>query len=156
MADITYTTTAAPMFRAYNRCKFDIGIVTAQGRQYNIKPDSFVLLTMDDIAYIDSICRKKKLFGSGMLEAVDANGKPLNYEQMGVVEDVENKILSDDEISAALKKPLKAFSEWLEGIEDPVELHAIYMVATKMDLPSSKIKVLKAKMPDKDWLDEMD
>jgi hypothetical protein len=111
---------------------------------------------MDDIAYIDSICRKKKLFGSGMLEAVDANGKPLNYEQMGVVEDVENKILSDDEISAALKKPLKAFSEWLEGIEDPVELHAIYMVATKMDLPSSKIKVLKAKMPDKDWLDEMD
>ena len=135
MADIAFSTVTTPTFRAYNRCKFDIGVKTAQGREYNIKPDSFALLTMDDIAFIDSVCQKKKLFGSGMLEAVDANGKPIS--------------------TAALKKSLKAFTEWLNGIDDPVELHAIYTVASGMDLPASKLKVLNAKMPNKDWLDEL-
>ena len=156
MADISFSTVATPTFRAYNRCKFDIGVTTPTGRQYNIKPGSFALLTLDDIAYIDSICRKKKLFGSGMLEAVDANGKPLNFDQINVVEDTEHKILSDEEITAALKKTVKAVTEWINGIDDPVELHAIYTVATGMDLPVSKLKVLKAKMPNKDWLDELE
>ena len=156
MADISFSTVATPTFRAYNRCKFDIGVTTAQGRQYNIKPGSFALLTLDDIAFIDSICQKKKLFGSGMLEAVDANGKPLSFDQINVVEDEEHKIMSDEEITAALKKSIKAVTEWINGIDDPVELHAIYTVAVGMDLPASKLKILKAKMPNKDWLDEFE
>ena len=100
--------------------------------------------------------RKKKLFGSGMLEAVDANGKVLTFDQMHVVEDEEHKVMSDEEISAALKKSLKSVTEWLEGIDDPVELHAIYTVAKTLDLPASKIKLLKSKMPGKDWLDELE
>ena len=155
MSDINYAAVAAPKFRCYNRCKFDIGVVTAEGRQYNIKPDSFALLTMDDIVYIDSICQKKKLFGSGMLEAEDANGKVLTFDQMNIVPDDEHAILSDEEITAELKKSLKSFTEWINGIDDPVELHAIYTVASRLDLPASKLKVLKAKMPNKDWLDEL-
>ena len=151
------TATAAPKFRAYNRCKYDIGVVTADHRQYNIKPGSFALLTLDDIAYIESICQDKKFFGAGMLEVVDAAGKRLTFEQMSVVEaPEEEKVLTEDEITAALKKSLKQFTEWLDKIDDPVELHAIYTVASKMDLPSSKLKALSAKMPNKDWLEQME
>lgn len=155
MAEITYSTTMAPKFRVYNRCKYDIGVTTVDGRQYNIRPNSFTLLTMDDIEFIESICREKKFFGSGMLEVVDASGKKPSLEQINIVPDEEHRVLTDDEITAALKKSLKAFTEWIDGIDDPVELHAIYTVATTMDLPASKLKVLNAKMPNKDWLDEL-
>ena len=156
MAELAFAATTVPKFRVYNRCKYDIGVVTADGRQYNIKPNSFAMLTMDDIDYIESICRERKFFGSGMLEVVDGNNKPINLDQMNIVEDTEHKALSDDEITAALKKPLKSFTEWLNAIEDPVELHAVYTVAKDMDLPTSKLKVLNAKMPNKDWLEELE
>lgn len=147
--------TTVPKFRVYNRCKYDIGVTTSDGRQYNIKPGSFTMLTMDDIDYIESICQTKKFFGSGMLEVVDAKNEPIPCEAMNIVESPEEeRVLSDDEIIAALKKPLKAFTEWLDKIEDPVELHAIYTVANGIDLPSSKLKALSAKMPNKDWLDQ--
>ena len=156
MDNIVASVTATPKFRVYNRCKFDIGVRTVEGREYNIKPGSFVLLTLDDIEYIESVCQKKKLFGAGMLEVVDGSGKTLACEDINIVEANESeKMLSDDEITAALKKPVKAFDEWINKIDDPVELHAIYTVASGMDLPASKLKILNAKMPNKDWLDEL-
>ena len=156
MDNIIASAATTPKFRVYNRCKYDIGVRTAEGREYNIKPNSFALLTVDDIEYIDSICQGKKFFGSGMLEAVDAKGDTLSCEQVGVVEaDESEKMLSDEEITAALKKPVKAFDEWINKIDDPVELHAIYTVASGMDLPASKLKILNAKMPNKDWLDQL-
>ena len=156
MSDITYTATTIPKFRAYNRCKFDIGVTTAEGRQYNIKPGSFTLLTVDDINYIDSICQKKKLFATGMLEVVDSDGKVIPPEKVGIAKtEDDHGILSDEEITAALKKSVKAMEAWLSTIDDPVELHAIYKVASEMDLPASKLKILSAKMPNKDWLDQL-
>ena len=156
MADYSFAATTVPKLRVYNRCKFDIGVVVPDGRQYNIKPGSFAMLTVDDINYIDSICQKKKLFATGMLEAVDSNGVIIPLEKMGMAKTEEDrKILSDDEISAALKKSLKSVEAWLNSIDDPVELHAIYKVASEMDLPASKLKLLNAKMPNKDWLDQM-
>ena len=57
-----------------------------------------------------------------------------------------------------LKKPLKNVEAWVNGIDDPEELHAIYAVykSKKVDLPASKLKILKTKMPEKDWLQEDD
>jgi len=156
MSDFTYTAATVPKFRAYNRCNFDIGVTTSEGRQYNIKPGSFTMLTVDDINYIDSICQKKKLFATGMLEAVDSDGKVIPLEKLGMAKTEEDrKMLSDEEITAALKKSVKAMEAWLNTIDDPVELHAIYKVASEMDLPASKLKILNAKMPNKDWLDQM-
>lgn len=146
----------APSFRCYNRCNYDIGVVTANGRQYNIKPGSFALLTAEDIEYIDSICQNRKFFACGMLEAVDPKNEAIPLEKFNIVEaPPEERVLTEDEIIAQLKKPLKTMTTWLEKIEDPVELHAIYTVAIKMDLPASKLKVLNEKMPSQDWLDEL-
>ena len=62
--------------------------------------------------------------------------------------------MNDDEISAMLKKSVKQVEAWLENIEDPAELHAIYLKAKEMDLSAAKLKILTAKMPTKDFLGE--
>lgn len=148
--------TTSPTYKVYNRQKYEIGVTCANGMQRSIKPGSFTLLTSEDIQYIDSICTKKKFFASGMLEPVDANNNPIPLEHFMLVEaDESERVLTEDEISAALKKPAKSMQAWIDRIDDPVELHAIYKIATEMDLPASKLKILNAKMPNKDWLDEM-
>ena len=143
-------------YRVYNRCKYDIGVTVTDGRQYNIKPGSFAFMTAADIEYVESICQGKKFFGSGMLVAVDGNNKEIPLDRLNIVEAEEGeKSLTDEEITAALKKSVKAVEAWLNAIDDPVELHAIYKVASEMDLPASKLKILSAKMPNKDWLDQL-
>ena len=146
-----------PLFRVYNRCHYDIGVTVQDGKSYNIRPGSFALLTAHDIEYIESICQDRKFFATGMLEAVYNNGEKVELEKLSIVEaPKEEKALIEDEIIEMLKKPLKTFTNWLDAIEDPVELHAIYKTAITLDLPASKLKVLNAKMPNKDWLEEMD
>lgn len=144
-----------PTFKVYNRQKFDIGIKLDNGREYNIRPGSFALLTAEQIEYIESICQHRKLFASHMLEVEDKNGKLVALENLHIVEDPEQRVLTDTEITAALKKSVKAVEEWLKKIEDPAELHAIYTVAVDMDLPTSKMKILRAKMPEKDWFQDL-
>lgn len=60
--------------------------------------------------------------------------------------------MNDNEISSMLKKSVKQIETWIENIEDPAELHAIYLQAKEMDLSAAKLKVLSAKMPSKDFL----
>lgn len=142
-------------FRVYNRCKYDIGVTLTSGQQPNIKAGSFLPLTVNDILYIESVCSKRKFFSSKMLVAVSDDGKDLTLEDLGGYAD-ENSLphMNDEEIISALKKPLKAFEAWFNKIDDPEELHAVYMVAKEMDLPASKLKILKSKAPNKDWLGE--
>lgn len=143
-----------PTFRVYNECKFDIGVTTTRGTQYNIRPGSFAMLTAADIEYIESICQTTKFFGTGMLVPKDAAGNAIPLDKLNIVEaPKEERMMTDEEIMAMLKKTGKQMEAWLDGIEDPVKLHAIYDVAVKMDLPASKLKILNGKMPNKDWLD---
>lgn len=145
-----------PKFRTYNRCNYDIGIRLENGREVNIKPGSFALLTLADIEYVDSICQTKKFIGSKMLVPVDVSGNEIDIENLcGIVVDEANEVLDEESITAMLKKSAKQIQSWIEGIDDPVELHSIYKVAAAMDLPASKLKVLNSKMPNKDWLDAM-
>lgn len=142
-------------FRVYNRCKHDIGVTLTSGQQPNIKAGSFLPLTVNDILYIESICTKRKFFSAKMLVPVSDDGKDLSLEDLGGYVDEDSlPHMNDEEIISGLKKPFKAFESWLNKIEDPEELHAVYMVARTMDLPASKLKVLKAKAPNKDWLGE--
>lgn len=142
-------------FRVYNRCKYDIGITLTSGQQPSIKAGSFLPLTVNDILYIESICQKRKFFSSKMLVPVSDDGKDITLEDLGgYTDDYSMPHLNDDEIVSALKKAPKAMEAWLDSIDDPEEMHAIYMVAKKLDLPKSKLTILKAKAPNKDWLDE--
>lgn len=142
-------------FRVYNRCKYDIGVTLTSGQQPNIKAGSFLPLTVNDILYIESICQKRKFFSSKMLVPVSDDGKDLSLEDLGGYADEDSlPHMSDEEIISMLKKAPKVVETWLDGIDDPEEMHAIYMVAQSMDLPKSKLAILKAKAPNKDWLGE--
>lgn len=142
-------------FRVYNKCKYDIGVTLMSGQAPNIRAGGFQLLTVNDILYIESLCTRDKFFSTKRLVIMDDNEKELTLDQIGGYPDeTVEKHLNDEEIIAALKKPNKAFEAWLEKVNDPEELHAIYDVAQGLDLPSSKLKMLKAKVPNKDWLGE--
>ena len=142
-------------YRVFNRCNHDIGIYVSNGQQsLNIKAGGFVMLSVNDILYVESICNDKKFFSSKMLVAVDNDGKDLTLEEIGGFTDGSSQVHhSLDEIQENLNKSLAAFKEWIAGIDDPVEIHEIWTVGEQMDLPASKLKVLKAKMPNKDLLE---
>lgn len=143
--------------RVYNKCKHDIGVILLNGLGTNIKVGGFAIMTVNDVLYIESSCTYDHFFTEHMLVATDFSGKEIALEEFGFVfSDSNPKVhLNDEEISAKLNQSLKKMSAWLEEIEEPSELHAIYLVAKQMNLTHDKIKALKGKMPDKDWLDEM-
>lgn len=144
-------------YRVLNKCKYSIGVQLMNGIQVNIKPGSFQMLTASDILYVESICVSEKYFSQKMLVPVDNMGNPVSLESLGMPEDPDvPKHMSDDEIMAMLKKPVKQMEAWLADINDPAELHSIYMVAKNSDVTKAKLQILSDKMPDKDWLGRED
>ncbi len=141
--------------RVYNKCHYDIGVTLTNNTSVNIRPNSFQILTINDILYIESICNSKKYFSSKMLVPVDDNEKELTLNDLGgFTDEYAEKHLNNEDIALMLKKSAKQIEAWLDGINDPEELHAIYEVAKESDLSASKLKILNAKIPSKDWLDE--
>ena len=144
------------MFRVFNRSNYDIGITLTSGQQPIIRKGSFLPMTVNDILYLESIARGKKTpFSSGELVAVSDDGKDMKLEDLGGYTDTYSQKHSDEnEIAATLKKSVKQVESWLDEIDDPVELFAIAKIAKKMDLPNSKMKLIKDRVPDIDMLDE--
>ena len=140
------------MFRVYNRCNYDIGITLTSGQQPIIRVGSFLPMTVNDILYLESIARgKKKPFSSKELVVVDDSNKELTLEDLGGYTDTySEKHFGEKEIIANLKKSAKQIEAWLADIEDASELYAIHKVAKEMDLASSKMKLIEAKIPDPD------
>ena len=142
-------------FRVYNRCKYDIGITLSSGQKPIIQANSFLPMTVNDILYLESIARGRKPFSSKELVVVSDDGKDLTLEDLGGYTDQYAEChYNEEEISANLRKPAKQIEKWLAEINDPVELHAIIEVAKQMDLPNSKMKILREKNPNLDPLDE--
>lgn len=141
-------------YRVYNRCKYDIGVNLLSGQQANIAAGNFIILTVNDILYIEGLS-KRKVFSAKMLVPVDESNKEVALEDLGGYPDAyATPHLSDEEIVDKLNKSAKTISAWLDTIEQPEELHAVYKVAKELDLPASKLKVLQAKMPTKDMLED--
>ena len=113
-------------------------------------------MSVNDILYLESVARgKKKPFSSKELVPVSDDGKELTLEDLGGYTDTySEKHFSKEEISANLKKSAKQIETWLNSIEDVIELNSILKVALEMDLPTSKMKVIKAKLPEADMFSE--
>ncbi len=144
------------IFRVYNRCGYDVGITLTSGQQPIIRAGSFLPMSVNDILYLESVARgKKKPFSSKELVPVSDDGKELTLEDLGGYTDTySEKHFSKEEISANLKKSAKQIETWLNSIEDVIELNSILKVALEMDLPTSKMKVIKAKLPEADMFSE--
>lgn len=144
------------VFRVYNRCGYDIGITLTSGQQPIIRAGSFLPMSVNDILYLESVARgRKKPFSSKELVPVSDDGKDLTLEDLGGYTDTySEKHFSEEEISANLKKSAKQIEAWLDGIEDLIELHTIRDVAEAMDLPNSKMKLVKAKLPEGNVFDD--
>lgn len=144
---------AEQRYRVANKCKYDIGIMLPSGQQAVVRAGSFQMLTADDISFIETQCSHTKFFAKRMLVPYDSQGKEVPMDQVGMfVEPDPNPHMDDNELETMLKQPVKKMEAWINEIEDPAELHAIYDVAKKMDLPASKLKILSAKIPEKDFL----
>lgn len=143
-------------YRVYNKCKYDIGVQLVNNQTVCITPNSFRLLTADDILYIESICSTVKVFSQKYLVIIDPdNGQEISLQEVGGYTEEDRPVhMNDDEIIAQLKQPAKKLEAWIATVDDAAELHGIYEVAKTMDLPASKLKLLTQYMPDKDFLAE--
>lgn len=142
-------------YRVYNKCKYDIGVTLMTGQQPNIRAGSFIMLSVNDILFIEGNA-KRKPFSAKMLVAVDQEtNKETELEDLGgYVDEYTTPHFSDEEIMAELRKSAKSIEAWLGSIDSPEELHAVFVVSKTMDLPQSKLKILSKFMPTKDFLEE--
>lgn len=133
--------------KVYNPQKFDVGVKTLDNQVgINIKAGSFALLDENDIAYITST---STLFERGLLRVDDEHNETL---QSSGVDPVNNPNYIDDaDIRKILSGSQKKIAEWLNTINEEYILERVYDIANDMDLTAGKIKVLKAKMPDRDF-----
>lgn len=135
-------------------CRYDIGVTLPNGVSVLIPAGGFQLLTADDIAYIEGICMVDKFFSKRMLVPFNSKNEEVKLEDVGMIpmED-EAKHLTDEEITAMLKGTAKKLETALNSVDDPAELHAIAEMAIKLDLPASKMKLIEAKVPNMDLLE---
>lgn len=140
--------------RVYNKCLYNIGVKLLNNTEMDIPAGGFKPISADDILAIETNYRGH-LFTKRKLVPADNNGNPIDLTEFGIYDDAEVAHLTEEEITAALKGSVKKLEEWLSNITEEAERHAIYEVAIKMDLPTSKLKLLRSKIPNKDWLDEM-
>ena len=143
--------------RVWNLCRYSIGVTPMAGHAHakNIKPNSFIILTVDDILFIEAHCGRIKMFAQRYLVAKDEEGVEVPLEEMDIVHDDDTPDhLTDAEIEEHLKMSTTKIAAWLDTIEDPAELYNIYKVAVAMDLSASKLKILQDRMPERDMLND--
>lgn len=133
--------------RVRNIRKYPIGISLQNGREYNIRPGGFVQLTQDEIEWLASIA-----------PALFQDEKQLRVEdrdlavELTFVDSPDFQPLDDAQIRKLLGQSATKVKAWLDTIDEPYLLDAIYEISITMDLPSTKLKILQEKMPSREFL----
>lgn len=137
--------------RVVNNTKFNIGLVGLNGMGYNIRPGVFALMNREDVEYNMAIA--PSLFQKPAMLTVEDEELSMDVG----IEDVKSATFTDEDIAKVLKgtpAKIKAFIE--ENREAPHVIEAVLENAKKMDLPVSKMKVLKDAFPVRDLEAEAD
>lgn len=141
----------ADKIRVINPQKFDVGVITQDKPiGMNIKAGGFIMLTQDDIDYIMSI---STLFQRGFLRIEETKAAEI-MESVGIDVNTDPNFIDDEDIRKKLNGTAKNIEKWLNDIHEEYILDRIFDVAKDMNLNMSKIKVLQAKMPSKNFLDD--
>lgn len=141
----------AEKIRVINPQKFDVGVITQDKPiGMNIKAGGFIMLTQDDIDYIMSI---STLFQRGFLRIEETKAAEI-MESVGIDVNTDPNFIDDEDIRKKLNGTAKNIEKWLNDIHEEYILDRIFDVAKDMNLNMSKIKVLQAKMPSKNFLDD--
>ena len=133
--------------RVYNQRKYDVGMILQNGAERVVHPGSFILLSRDEIEYLASIA-----------QALFDGEKQLRLEdralaaQLGFVDDAQAETLDAEAIRKRLSQRVPQVRVWLEGVTEPYLLDAICDVAAEMDLPASKLQLLKERMPEREFI----
>lgn len=107
------------------------------------------MLTRDEIEYLASIA--PTLFeGEKQLRLEDR----ALATQLGFVEGAQVESLDAEAIRKHLSQRVPQVKAWLDGIREPYLLDAICDVAAEMDLPASKLQLLKERMPNREFIRE--
>lgn len=137
--------------RIYNKTKFNIGIKTPTNDiGINIRPGSFTVLSEDEIDYVMSTCT---LLQCGWLQ-VEEKAKEDTLAKLGIDEKEEAAFMDDEEIKKKLNGSVKTLEKWLATVQDPMELDRIADIAVEQNLSMAKIKLIQAKIPNRDLMDE--
>lgn len=141
----------ADKIRVINPQKFDVGVVTQDKPiGMNIKAGGFIMLTQDDIDYIMSI---STLFQRGFLRIEETKAAEI-MEGVGIDMNTDPNFIDDEDIRKKLSGTTKNVEKWLDDIHEEYILDRIYDIAKDMNLNMNKIKVLQAKMPSKNFLED--
>lgn len=133
--------------KLYNDSKGYHGVRLQSGREYNIEPKRFISLNVDDIEYV--IAENSRAFSEPHILRVE---DPVVAESLGVVAD-EASAFDEDAIKGKLGMKVQQMKKWLDEIDDARVLDMIFDVAITMDLSASKLRALKEKMPDRQFID---
>lgn len=124
-------------YKVFNNNPFMVGIRFEHevNREIGIKPNSFVLMTEDDILYVDTV---STLFEEGVLFV---DNQEL-MEKMGYIERNPNTI-TDEEVKRIFSLSNAKMKEALEKITAQHAIDKIVSLAKQSDLNQSKMKIIK-------------
>ena len=136
-----------------NPQKFDVGVFTSAKDEMdhlgvNIPHGSFLPVTETELKYIAS---RSNVLRRGILRVEDDDEA---MRKVGIDQATDPNFISDEEIAKKLGGTVKKIKEWLGTVNEGYILDRIYDVAMTMNLSMDKLKVLQAKMPDKNILGE--
>ena len=134
--------------RVRNVTKYNIGLTNQTGVGYNIKPGLFITMTREDAEYNMAIA--PKLFAVPARLVVE--DEDLN-EVMGIDHTVQ-EVIDETVAEKYLKGSATKLRTWLEENNQPHVLEIVYQAAEKLDLPASKVKIIKEFVPVRDLMEE--
>lgn len=136
--------------RLRNPQAFNVGIITPD-KPYgiNIAPGGFTIINQDELDYLMS---SSQLLQKGVLQ-VEGEKKEEALEAMGIDTENNANFMSDEDIRKKLSGNANQLKKWLESTEaEPYVLGRIVEIARGMNLNANKLQVLKAKIPDAEFL----
>lgn len=134
--------------RVRNTTPYNIGLKAQNGIEYNIKAGTFQTMNREDVEYNMAIA--PALFAAPARLIVE--DEELNAA-MGI-DPTANEIVDAAVAEKYLKGSAAKLRTWLEENREPHVMEIVCEVAQKMDLPTSKVRILQEFIPSRNLTEE--